>query len=102
VLNVLNNQQFAFLFDKNSKSEVPIFGNIDGNLISGQIDRLSIVNNDLHFVDYKTTNILPNKIPDKYLQQLTLYKKLLEKIYPDKDIKGYILWTSFGKMDAII
>jgi len=102
VLNVLNNQQFAFLFDKNSKSEVPIFGNIDGNLISGQIDRLSIVNNNLHFVDYKTTNILPNKIPDKYLQQLTLYKKLLEKIYPDKDIKGYILWTSFGKMDAVI
>lgn len=101
-LKVLNNREFDFLFSKNSKAEVPVFGNIDGNIISGQIDRLLIVDDIVYIVDYKNTNYLPNTTPKRYIKQLELYKKLLEKIYINKIVKVYILWTSFGKIEEII
>lgn len=101
VLNILNNQEFNFLFSKNSKAEVPIFAKIDGNIISGKIDRLSIIDDTVYIVDYKNTNTLYNTIPEKYKIQLNLYKKVLEKIYTDKKIKCYILWTSFGKIEYV-
>ena len=51
VLNILNNQEFSFLFDNNSKAEVPIFGKIDNDIISGQIDRLTITDDKIYIVD---------------------------------------------------
>ena len=101
VLEVLNNKDFSFLFDKNSKAEVPVFGKIGDDIISGQIDRLSIVDDVVYLVDYKNTNVLPKYVPQKYVKQLELYKKVLEKIYLDKIIKTYILWTSFGKIEEV-
>lgn len=100
-LNVLNNEKFSFLFAKNSKAEVSIFGKVEKDIISGQIDRISIIDDTVNIVDYKNTNDLPNKIPEKYRIQLNLYKKLLEKIYKDKKINCYILWTSFGKIEYV-
>ncbi len=100
-LKVLNNKEFNFLFSENSKAEVPVFGNIDGNIISGQIDRLAIVNDAVYIVDYKNTNSLPKFPPKRYIKQLELYKKLLEKIYNDKVIKCFILWTAFGKIEEV-
>lgn len=102
VLNILNNQEFSFLFENNSKAEVPIFGKIDNDIISGQIDRLTITDDKIYIVDYKNTNYLPNKVPEKYKKQLELYKTLIQKIYSDKTIQCYILWTSFGKIEKIM
>jgi len=101
VLNILNNKEFNFIFSENSKSEVPIFGKINNNIISGQIDRLSIIGNKLYIIDYKNTNSLPKTVPEKYKEQLGLYKELLQKIYKDKTIECYILWTSFGIMQEV-
>lgn len=101
VLGILNNKDFDFLFSKNSKAEVPIFGKIDKDIISGQIDRISIDENNVYIVDYKNTNYLPERVPEKYKVQLDLYKKLLEKIYKNKKINCYILWTSFGKIEYV-
>ena len=92
---------WILLFDKNSKAEVPVFGKIGDDIISGQIDRLSIVDDVVYLVDYKNTNVLPKYVPQKYVKQLELYKKVLEKIYLDKIIKTYILWTSFGKIEEV-
>lgn len=102
VLDILNNKEFSFLFSSNSKAEVPIFGKIDEkNIISGKIDRLSIIDDIVYIVDYKNTNYLYKQVPEKYKMQLELYKKVLEKIYQDKTIKCYILWTSFGKIEYV-
>jgi ATP-dependent helicase/nuclease subunit A len=101
VLDILNNKNFSFLFGENSKAEVSIFGKIEDNIISGQIDRISIIDNIVYIIDYKTTNFLPDTISQKYIKQLELYKKLLEKIYKGKTIKCYILWTSFAKIEEI-
>jgi len=102
VLKILNDEKFNFLFSKDSKAEVPIFGNLDGDIISGRIDRLAIIDNTIYVVDYKNTNTLPDFPPKNYIKQLELYKKLLTKIYVGKNIKCFILWTAFGEIQEIL
>ncbi|HSQ98164.1 MAG TPA: double-strand break repair helicase AddA [Rickettsiales bacterium] len=99
VFNILD--KFKHLFEKNSKAEVAVFGKIGNDIISGQIDRLTITEDKVFIIDYKNTNYLPKQVPEKYKKQLELYKILLEKIYPDKIIECYILWTSFGKIEKL-
>jgi len=104
VLNILNNEPFKYFFTETSKAEVPIVGEIDGNIISGTIDRLVIEENKIIIIDYKNTEKLPkaeNDIPINYREQLKLYKQIIEKIYPDKTIECYILWTSFCELTKI-
>ncbi|MDR3290173.1 MAG: UvrD-helicase domain-containing protein [Rickettsiales bacterium] len=114
IKNILTN--FPFLFNEQVKNEVAIYGKISqnmidalpdynlkvGDIISGQIDKLIVYDDKIIIVDYKHTNHLPEKVPDKYIKQLILYKKLLEKIYGDKKIvESYILWTNYGKMSKV-
>ena len=98
---LLNNKEFGKVFGANSKAEVPIMGEIDGKIISGQIDRLIIDDNQVIIVDYKTNKNVPNKVPSVYVSQLRAYKKLMQKIYPQKEIKTYILWTNTANMMEI-
>ena len=98
---LLNNKEFGKVFGANSKAEVPIMGEVDGKIISGQIDRLIIDDNQVIIVDYKTNKNVPNKVPSVYVSQLNAYKKLMKKIYPQKEIKTYILWTNTANMMEI-
>ncbi|MBQ8785469.1 MAG: double-strand break repair helicase AddA [Alphaproteobacteria bacterium] len=98
---LLNNKEFGKVFGANSKAEVPIMGEVDGKIISGQIDRLIIDDNQVIIVDYKTNKNVPDKIPAVYVSQLNAYKKLMKKIYPQKEIKTYILWTNTANMMEI-
>ena len=98
---LLNNKEFGKVFGANSKAEVPIMGEIDGKIISGQIDRLIIDDNQVIIVDYKTNKNVPDKVPSVYVSQLRAYKKLIQKIYPQKEIKTYILWTNTANMMEI-
>ena len=98
---LLNNKEFGKVFGDNSKAEVPIMGEIDGKIISGQIDRLIIDDNQVIIVDYKTNKNVPDKVPSVYVSQLRAYKKLMQKIYPQKEIKTYILWTNTANMMEI-
>ena len=79
-------------------------GEIDGKIISGQIDRLMIEENQIIVVDFKT-NRNPAKtlaeVPNVYRSQLGAYKALLQKIYPQKNIKTFILWTNNANMMQI-
>ena len=101
---LLNNPDFNSVFGPNSKAEVPIMGEVGGKIISGQIDRLVIEQNQIIVVDYKT-NRNPahtiDEVPDVYRSQLGAYKALLQKIYPQKNIKTFILWTNNANMMQI-
>ena len=96
-LNVLENPDFAPLFEKGSMAEVPITGYLqDRGLISGQIDRLRITEHSVLFIDYKTNRPPPkdaSSIPAAYNEQMATYAGLLKQLYPDKAIKGALLWT---------
>ena len=97
LLSLMEHPDFKPLFGKNSESEVPVMGYVDGTLISGQIDRLAIVGDEVWIVDYKTNKNPPSskdKIPIVYQKQINAYKSLLSFIFPDKKIRGFLLWTT--------
>ena len=99
VFDILN--KFPDFYGKKSKAEVPIIGEVGGNIISGRIDRLIEYDDKIVILDYKNTKKhykTRNELPQNYVEQLNLYKRLLEKIYGNKKIICYILITSYGEL----
>ncbi|MBR4105842.1 MAG: double-strand break repair helicase AddA [Alphaproteobacteria bacterium] len=105
VLNLVDSPRFSPLFGPNSLAEVALMGEVDGRIISGQIDRLVITTDKVMIVDYKTNRPAAKsleQVPSGYLKQLHAYKKLAAQIYPDKKIETYILWTNTAQMMEIV
>lgn len=97
VLTLLENPEFSEIFGADSQSEVPIMGEVDGKIISAQIDRLIILPHKIKIVDFKTNRPPAQTVadtPPQYIKQLDAYAKLMHKIYPQKQIETYILWTN--------
>lgn len=104
VLNVLENSNFAFIFGVNSRAEVPLMGEVEGKIISGQIDRLVVEDKKVTIVDFKTNRpaaLRREDVPQAYVKQMEIYRKLLQKVYPDKTVETYILWTNVLKLMKI-
>lgn len=104
VLAVLNDPKLEGLFGKQSRSEVPIVGQIGNYSLSGQIDRLAVLENEVLIVDYKT-NRPPSKnaqeIPKIYQKQMAAYRAVLQDIYPKHKVKSFLLWTDIGSLMEI-
>ncbi|MEO1016801.1 MAG: double-strand break repair helicase AddA [Pseudomonadota bacterium] len=104
ILQILEGQETASLFGPGSFSEQPIAGIVGGVAISGQIDRMTIEDNQITFVDYKT-NVSPPQdttlVPSQYLRQMATYYLLVAKIYPQKSVLAGILWTSIPRLDFL-
>jgi ATP-dependent helicase/nuclease subunit A len=100
-LDVLDHPDLKPLFGQNSRAEAPIAGRVltgEGELmVSGQIDRLAVLDGEVLVADFKTT-ARPLKAgqppPRSYVAQLALYRRLLAEIYPDKRIRTFLVWTS--------
>lgn len=96
-LAILNDARFAPLFTPLSRAEVPITGLLNGTeLVSGQIDRLAIGDNDIWIADYKTNRPPPSDpadIPAVYRSQLRTYRDVLRSIYPEHTIHCALIWT---------
>ena len=104
VLLLVNNPQFAPLFGVDSVAEVSLMGQVGDHIISGQIDRLVVCPDKVMIVDYKTNRPAaesPDSVPGAYLKQMRAYRELVKKIYPDKNIETYILWTNTAKIMKI-
>ncbi len=98
ILSVMNT--YPYIFDITTRAEVPISGivtiNGEKHPVSGIIDRLCITNDTIYIVDFKSNVHVPNsvaEVPETYKVQLSVYKDLLQEIYPDKQIKTQLLWT---------
>lgn len=101
VIGVISAPEFAPLFSPGSMAEVPVSGVVDGRVINGRIDRLVVLKNDILIVDYKSNRKIPESaadIPEVYIRQTAAYKSLLEKIYPDKNVRCFLLWTEAPKL----
>jgi ATP-dependent helicase/nuclease subunit A len=90
----------AALFSPGSRAEAPVVGMVDTTsgrvAISGQIDRLAITADAVLFADIKTNRPPPLRVEDVpriYRRQLALYRALLAAIYPDRPVRGFLLWT---------
>lgn len=96
VMRVLQDERLKDIFSPQGRAEVPITGKIGGRVVSGQVDRLVVVNNEVIIVDYKTHRIAPTdvqKVPTIYLHQLATYKEILQRIYMHHTIRCILLWT---------
>ena len=96
VLSVIDDSRFAPIFGLGSRAEVPLSGMVGGQIISAQLDRILVTENEVLVVDFKT-NRPPPRTPDEveevYLQQMAAYRVTLQNIYPDKEIRCALLWT---------
>ena len=96
LFDLMDSEKFKHLFGSNSLAEVPVVGVVDNQAVSGQIDRLVVLENQVLIIDYKSNYRVPqtiNEVPKHYKKQLNSYKALLKNIFPDKVIKTYLLWT---------
>ena len=96
LFRLMSDKRFKDLFGPTSLAEVPIVGVLDNQVISGQIDRLVVLEKEVLLIDYKSNYYVPqtlDKVPNSYKKQLKTYQALLKNIFPDKVIKSYLLWT---------
>ena len=101
VLALISDQRFAPVFAEGSRAEVAIVGRLDlpdrpQALVSGQIDRLVVTENEVLIVDFKTNHAPPasaTEAPPAYVRQLALYRAVLRKLYPQHAVRAALLWT---------
>ena len=98
----------AALFAPGSRAEVPLIGTLQtprGTFtVSGQVDRLAVSATEVLIVDYKTNRPPPESaegVALAYRRQLALYRALLQRIYPGRRVRGFLLWTAAPKLMEI-
>jgi ATP-dependent helicase/nuclease subunit A len=100
ITEILDDPRFAPLFGPDSRAEVEIAGRLegagDGAIVSGRIDRLAVTDKGVFIVDFKTNRPAPRKltdVPRDYVTQLSLYWRILTRLYPDRPVVAALLWT---------
>ncbi len=96
VAAILDNPDFRELFGPFSRAEVPLVGEVAGRRVSGQVDRLAVLADEVLVVDYKTNRPPPRRQEDvapAYGRQMAIYRDLLRRIYPDRPVRSALLWT---------
>jgi ATP-dependent helicase/nuclease subunit A len=99
VLGLLTNSRFAELFAPGSRAEVPIVGRVNGRTVNGVVDRLVVMPDAVLIADYKTNRPAPAKLAEiadrykGYVRQLALYRAVLERLYPGRNIRAALVWT---------
>jgi ATP-dependent helicase/nuclease subunit A len=109
VLALIGDERFARVFSDGSRAEVGIVGRLERPgrppaLVSGQIDRLVVTDNEVLIVDYKTNHAPPRgqaAAPQTYVRQLALYRAVLARLYPQLAIRAALLWTEAPELMEI-
>jgi ATP-dependent helicase/nuclease subunit A len=109
VLALIGDKRFAAVFGAGSRAEVSIAGRLErpgrpAALVSGQIDRLVVNQDEVLIVDYKTNHAPPKlatEAPGSYVRQLALYRAVLGKLYPQLPVRAVLLWTETPELMEI-
>jgi ATP-dependent helicase/nuclease subunit A len=97
----LKHPDLSHIFEPSTLAEVPVTATINGNKISGVIDRLIVTSDTVLAVDFKSNVTVPDgpqSCPEGLLRQMGAYAYALAKIYPNHRIETAILWTSTTTM----
>ena len=100
-LAILDDPAFAMLFGPDSRAEVSVSGRLGDRVVSGRIDRLAVLADEVLVVDYKTNRKPPADaadVPALYLRQMAAYRALLTNIYPGRAVRCALLWTDAPRL----
>jgi ATP-dependent exoDNAse (exonuclease V) beta subunit len=98
IVNVFLNPEFKRFFQPEEGALVYTEKEIiDGNGNAYKVDRITITDNGIDIVDFKTGETRSKE----HTLQIMHYAGLVEKIHPDKPIKKYILYLDEGKIKEI-
>ncbi len=99
--SILTDVEFSQVFSPTSRAEVSIVGLAGTTPVSGQVDRLVVLDREILIIDYKTNRPPPENVDDVsrlYVRQMAAYRAVLSDIYPDKTIKCMLLWTDIARL----
>jgi ATP-dependent helicase/nuclease subunit A len=94
---VLENPEWATLFSKTARAEVPLAALVGGTVITGRVDRLLIEADRVRLVDFKTGRKVPQgeaDVPVPQLRQMAHYVAALEAIFPTRLVEANLLYTA--------
>jgi ATP-dependent helicase/nuclease subunit A len=109
VIAVIDRPDFAAILGPNSRAEVPIVATLrarDGRtqVLSGQIDRLVVLEDEVWVVDFKSNRpapMLATHVSQQYLRQLAAYRDALATLYGTRKIRSLLLWTDGPRLMEI-
>jgi len=96
MLGILRDAALAPLFGPGSRAEQAITGIAAGKIITGRVDRLAVLPDQVIVADYKTARRPPaaaEAVPVLYLRQLAAYRAVLRLVYPDRPVHCVLVWT---------
>ncbi len=95
-LAVLADPRSAALFGPGSRAEQPVTGLVEGRVVTGQVDRLAVLPEEVLVADYKTSRAPPasaDSVPVMYLRQMAAYRAVLRQIFADRPVRCTLIWT---------
>lgn len=102
VWRVRSDPNLAWIFGTGSKAEVALRAqHPSGRIISGQMDRLIVMPDGVHIVDFKSGRDVPAhaaEAPQSYRRQLADYVWLVRRLYAGRPIRAYLLWTATASL----
>ena len=100
VMTVLEHPEYAHFFGPGSRAEVDLAGQGAGLpehlRLNGQIDRLSVTDDTVYIIDYKSNRPPPvhvNDVPEIYWGQMAAYREMIRLTHPKHAIVCALLWT---------
>ncbi len=103
-LAVLEDPACAALFGPGSRAEQPISGVVEGQVVTGQVDRLAVLADAVLVADYKTSRAppaSPEAVPVMYLRQMAAYRAVLRRIFADRPVRCLLIWTDAPSVMAL-
>jgi ATP-dependent helicase/nuclease subunit A len=109
VAALLEVPEFAGIFGPASRAEVPVVASrraSDGRteVVSGQIDRLVVLESEVWVVDFKSNRPAPmqaSHVSQQYVRQLAAYRSAMASLYGDRTIRCFLLWTEGPRLMEI-
>jgi ATP-dependent helicase/nuclease subunit A len=96
-VTLIADPRHACFFTGKGLAEVPVaMKGPDGRLVSGQIDRLIVTDEEVLILDYKTDSRPPENpetVDPSYLLQLAGYRAAVRLVFPGKRVRAALLWT---------
>jgi ATP-dependent helicase/nuclease subunit A len=102
VLEILDDDEFSWMFGAGSLAEVPIAGPVaalGGRAVSGLIDRLIVRDGQVDIVDFKSGRP-HDEMPEAYLRQLAVYVAVLREVYSGAEVRAHLLWIDVPRLDT--